>query len=146
MKLFIKKLTKKAILPKQGTPQSAGADLFACIDSEIIILPGEIVRIPTGISVEPDEKNCGVFIFARSSLASKHGVSLVNSVGVVDSDYRGEIIVALINHGNKPYAIQPNERFAQLVVMPVIFPEIIEAQALSETARGDGGFGSTGKH
>lgn len=146
MKLYIKKLAQNATLPKQGTPQSAGADLFACIDSEMIILPGEIVKIQTGISVEPDEINCGIFIFARSSLASKHGIALVNSVGVVDSDYRGEIIVPLINHGDQPYTIQPNERFAQLVVLPVIFPEIIEAQTLSETARGDGGFGSTGKH
>ncbi len=145
MKLLIKKLTESASLPLRATEHSAGADLFACIDSPVTISPGEIKMLPTGISVECDDKNTALLIYARSSLASKYGITLANSVGVVDSDYRGEIKIPLINLGSQPYEITNGERIAQLVVTPVLFPKIEQSDTLSETARGEGGFGSTGK-
>ncbi|MFA5658306.1 MAG: dUTP diphosphatase [Oscillospiraceae bacterium] len=145
MKLLIKKLDENAMLPKRATSQSAGADLCACIDSPVTIQPGEIKMLSTGISVEPDDKSVAMLVFARSSLASRHGIALANSVGVIDSDYRGEIKIPLINSGSSPYEITPGERIAQLVVTPVIFPEIEETRCLSDTERGEGGFGSTGK-
>jgi len=145
MKLFIKKLNKKAIVPKQATSGSAGYDLYACIDTPITINPNEIVKIPTGISVALEENNAVILIYARSSLATKHGVTLANCVGVVDSDYRGEVIVALNNLSKEPYTITQNERIAQIVITPIFTPEIEEVAELSETERGSGGFGSTGK-
>jgi len=145
MKLFIKKLNENAIVPKQATTGSAGYDLSACIEHAITIQPNEIVKIPTGISVAFEEKNAVILIYARSSLATKFGISLVNSVGVVDSDYRGEIIVALSNFGKEPYTIEPNERIAQMVITPIFTPTVEVVQTLSETERGNGGFGSTGK-
>ena len=145
MKLFIKKLNEKAIVPKQATSGSAGYDLYACIDTPVTINPNEIVKIPTGISVALEENNAVILIYARSSLATKHGVTLANCVGVVDSDYRGEVIVALNNLSKEPYTITQNERIAQIVITPIFTPEIEEVAELSETERGSGGFGSTGK-
>ncbi|MDE5946049.1 MAG: dUTP diphosphatase [Oscillospiraceae bacterium] len=144
MKLKIKKLNDNAILPKRATENSAGADLYACIENPVIIKKGEIVKIPTGISVEPENKNTVLMVFARSGLSSKYGITLANCTGIIDSDYRGEIIVPLINLGKSDFTIEKNMRIAQLVVTPVIFPEIIEAENLSDTERGINGFGSTG--
>lgn len=146
MKLSVKKLKENATLPKRGTQYSAGYDLSACIDKDITVNPGEIVKIPTGISVAADRTDVALLIYARSSLATKHGLTLANCVGVVDSDYRGEVIVAMINQSNKPYTVTNGERIAQLVVTPVLAPEIEEVKELSETERGEGGFGSTGKN
>lgn len=145
MKLYIKKLNENAIVPKQATTGSAGYDISACISEPVTINPGEIVKIPTGISVALDENNAVILIYARSSLATKFGITLANCVGVVDSDYRGEILVAMINQGGKAYTISHGERIAQMVITPIFTPEIVVTDNLSETERGAGGFGSTGK-
>lgn len=143
--LKIKKLNDNAIVPKQATKGSAGMDLSACLDEDIVIKPGEIKIIPTGLSAAPDTDECALLIYARSGLASKHGISPANCVGVVDSDYRGEIKVALINHGKEDFVVTNEMRIAQLIMTPVILPEIIEVSDLDETERSSGGFGSTGK-
>ncbi len=144
-KLLIKRLSEKASVPERATPGSAGLDLRACIDAPIVINPRDIVTIPTGIAIALPDENLVALIFARSGLSIKHGIALANSVGVIDSDYRGELCVGLINNSNSPYTISPNERIAQLVVMPVsnLIPEICDE--LPETSRGEGGFGSTGR-
>lgn len=141
----IKKLNEKAVIPHRATEGSAGADLYACIDEPIVLSPGELVKIPTGIALELSDKNYAVFLFARSGLGVKHGITLSNGVGVVDSDYRGEICVGLCNVSDKPYTIEPNERVAQMVIMPVVCAEFVEVEQLGNTERGSGGFGSSGK-
>ncbi|MBE6839934.1 MAG: dUTP diphosphatase [Ruminococcus sp.] len=146
MILRIKKLNENAEIPKRATNGSAGYDLCACIEEDVVIKKGQIVKIPTGISAEINTNEAALMIYARSGLASKNGVTLVNCVGVVDSDYRGEIVVPLINLGNDDYIIEKGARIAQLVVTPVILPEIEEVSELSDTDRGSGGFGSTGIH
>ena len=145
MNIKIKKRKENAMIPQRATDGSAGMDLYACIPSPITIAKGERITVPTGISVELPDNNYAVFIFARSGLGIKHGISLSNGVGVIDSDYRGEICVGLINSGNNDYTINPNDRIAQMVVMPVCIPEITIAETLSDTQRNMGGFGSTGK-
>ncbi|MDY4412893.1 MAG: dUTP diphosphatase [Ruminococcus sp.] len=144
MKLKIKKLNENAVIPERATEYSAGADLFACIENPITIKKGETVKIPTGISAESEDKNIMLAVFARSGLASKFGISLANGVGIIDSDYRGEIAVPLINLGSSDFIVEKNMRIAQLVAIPVIFPEIVQTDSLSDTQRGSGGFGSTG--
>ncbi len=144
MNIKVKKLNKNAKLPFRATEGSAGADLFACIDDDIILKSGERMLIPTGIAIELDNPQCGAFIFPRSSLSFKNGVSLANCVGVVDSDYRGEVKVALINHSDTDFVIHNGDRIAQLVIMPVIIPSFEVADELNDTDRGAGGFGSTG--
>lgn len=144
MKLLIKKLRENAAVPKRATKGSAGLDLCACIDNEITISPGEIIKIPTGLAVSFDGGEYAVFIYARSGLASEYGITMANCVGVVDSDYRGELIVPLINLGKKPYTVVPNQRIAQMVISPVFMPETELTDDLSETERGAGGFGSSG--
>ncbi|HHZ06815.1 MAG TPA: dUTP diphosphatase [Clostridiales bacterium] len=143
--LKVKRLNKKASLPTRATNGSAGMDLYACIEQPVIIKPGDLVKIPTGIAVQLPSKDMGAFIFPRSGLAVKHGITLSNSVGVVDSDYRGEICVGLCNVGGESYTVKPQERIAQMVVMPVYVMSVTEAEVLDNTARGEGGFGSTGK-
>lgn len=146
MKLKIKKLSDNAFLPKRATEKSAGYDLSACLSEPLTIEPHTIAKVPTGISAElVSGCDAVLLIYARSSLATKYGVTLANCVGVVDSDYRGEIIVAMINHSDKPYTISHGDRIAQLVISPVLLPDVEEVQELSDTARGQGGFGSTGK-
>ena len=145
MNIFVKKMNDKAKLPYRATPGSAGADLFACIDGALTIAPGERKMIPTGIAIELLDKRSGGFVFPRSSVSSKFGVSLANCVGVIDSDYRGEIIVPLINHSDKPYTINDGDRIAQLVILPVLVPVFTERDELGFTDRGSGGFGSTGR-
>lgn len=144
MKLLFQKLNDKAILPVRATPQSAGADLCACLDAPVIIMPGETVMIPLGLTCQPDEAEIALLVYPRSGLASKYGITLANAVGVVDSDYRGEWHVPLHNIGKQPFAVEHGMRVAQLVVTPVIFPEILETDSVDETDRGAGGFGSSG--
>ncbi len=142
--LKIMKVRDNAIIPKRATEGSAGIDLCACIDEDITINPGDIVKVPTGIAVSVPESFVSL-LFARSGLSVKHGIGLANSVGVIDSDYRGEVIVALINNGKEPYTVTKNERIAQLCVMPVAVLPIEVCHSLDDTQRGEGGFGSTGK-
>lgn len=144
MTLYFKKLHVNAVLPERATPQSAGMDLCACLDSPVNIAPGETAMIPTGLAVQPSDVNTVLLVFPRSGLASKHGITLANAVGVVDSDYRGEIKVPLYNLSGSAFQIENGMRIAQLVVTPVIFAEAEEVGMLDETQRGFGGFGSSG--
>lgn len=143
--LNVKRLRPAALLPKRATAGSAGYDLFACLEEALVIPAGETRMVPTGIAIDVGSPELAAFIFARSGIAVKHGVAPANCVGVVDSDYRGEVMVALHNHSSKDYTIQPEERVAQLVLMPVALPQVQECEELSDTGRGAGGFGSTGK-
>lgn len=143
MLVNIKKLNEKAKLPTYGTTYSAGCDLYACMDEDISINPGETKLIKTGLSMEIPENYAGL-IYARSGLATKKGLAPANKVGVIDSDYRGEIMVALHNHSNEVQTIDKNERIAQLVVTPFLKVEFNEVENLNDTVRGIGGFGSTG--
>lgn len=144
MELLVKKLSEQAILPMRATAGSAGFDIAACLDAPVILRVGEIKRIPTGLSVAPDRDDIALLLFARSGLASKHGIALANGVGVVDSDYRGELQVALINHGTEDFTVTHGMRIAQLVLTPVLIPQLIETDTLPDSLRGNGGFGSTG--
>ncbi len=139
----IKKLNEKAKMPSFGSEFAAGADLYACIDDAVRILPGQTCMIPTGFAMEIPAGYAGL-IYARSGLASKRGLAPANKVGVIDCDYRGEVMVALHNHSKETAAIEPQERVAQLVIAPV--PEVVfeESDELQDTVRGTGGFGSTG--
>lgn len=145
MELKIKKVRENAVVPCRATEGSAGMDLHACITEPITLQPFERATIPTGIAVALPSSEYAVFIFARSGLGIKHGIALSNGVGVIDSDYRGEICVGLQNSSNSSYTINPNDRIAQMVVMPVCTPEIAVVEQLDETERNTGGFGSTGK-
>jgi dUTP pyrophosphatase len=140
----VKKLRAGAKLPTYGTEFSAGADLYACLEADVIIAPGETKKIPTGIAMELPVGTAGL-IYARSSLGTKKGLAPANKVGVVDSDYRGEFMIFLHNHGTEAQTICHGDRVAQLVITPVFTPGFLEAEELSDTARGAGGFGSTGK-
>lgn len=142
--LKIKKVRENAKLPTRATEGSAGMDLYACIGEPITLKKGDTAIIPTGIAIGLDNKNLCAFVYARSGLAIKHGIGLLNSVGVIDSDYRGEICVGVIKQTDNEYTIEPFERIAQMVIQPVEIPEIVEVESLDETDRGAGGFGSTG--
>ena len=139
----IKRLKPNAAIPTYGSINAAGADLYACVDSAVVIHSGETVLVPTGLSMELPEGYAGL-IYARSGLASKKGLAPANKVGVIDSDYRGEVLVALHNHSPQDASIEPGERIAQLVITPYIMGVFQEADELSDTERGAGGFGSTG--
>lgn len=143
--LNIKKVRENAKIPTRATEGSAGYDLYACIDKPITLSKGDTAIIPTGISIGINDKHCAAFIYARSGLAIKQGIALSNSVGVIDSDYRGEICVGVIKLTKGEYTIQPFERIAQMVIAPVELPELNLCEELDETQRGMGGFGSTGK-
>ena len=140
----VKILREGALLPTYGSPEAAGADLYACLESTVIIEPGKTAFVPTGIAMEVP-RGCAGLIYARSGLACKRGLAPANKVGVVDSDYRGEIMVAIHNHGSEAQTIGHGERIAQMVITPVLTPEYEVAEVLSDTARNVGGFGSTGK-
>lgn len=140
----VKKLHPNAKLPTYGSPEAAGADLYACLEEAVTIQPGEVYWVPTGIALEVP-KGCAGLVYARSSMGAKRGLAPANKVGVVDSDYRGEIKVVLLNHSNQPQTLEPGERVAQFVITPVLTPAYEEAEDLSDTSRGIGGFGSTGK-
>ncbi len=143
MKIKVKKLNENAILPTYGTEYSAGADLYNLTES-VEIAPHSTVLIHTGIATEIPEGYCGL-IFARSGLATKRGLAPANKVGVIDADYRGEIMVALHNHSDKTATVDPGERVAQLAIVPFLNAEFEESDELSDTVRGVGGFGSTGR-
>jgi dUTP pyrophosphatase len=143
--LQIKKLKENAKVPARGTAGSAGLDLCACIDEPITLNCGDTAVIPTGIAIALPSAGYGAFVFPRSGIAVKHGIGLLNSVGVIDSDYRGEIMVCVINQKRDAYTIEPGERIAQMVIMPVSMMPVEEVTQLNETDRGEGGFGSTGK-
>lgn len=139
-----KKLCENAVLPKYGTEFAAGADLYACTDAEAVTLaPGETKLIRTGIALEIPAGYAG-FVFARSGLACKRGLAPANKVGVIDSDYRGELMVALHNHSGDPQSVENGERIAQMVILPYLAVDFIESDTLDDTERGAGGFGSTG--
>lgn len=143
MLINIKKLNDNAILPTRGSDYAAGWDLYANIEKEIELAPGEMKKIPSGLSLElPEHTFAGVF--ARSGLSTKKGLRPANCVGVVDEDYRGEVIVPLYNDSNNLVTIAPNERIAQLIILPYIECEFKEKENLSETNRAENGFGSTG--
>ena len=143
MKINIKKLNDKAIIPAYGSEFAAGADLYACIEKEVEIAPHTTAVIPTGIALELPVGYAGL-IYARSGLATKKGLAPANKVGVVDCDYRGEVKVALHNHSEAVQKVDIGERVAQLVITPYITAQFVEAEQLSDTVRGAGGFGSTG--
>jgi len=140
----VKRLKEGAIMPTYGSAEAAGADLYACLTEPVIIKPGESVFVPTGLAMELPKGYAGL-IYARSGLACKRGLAPANKVGVVDSDYRGEFMVVLHNHGTMPQTIQHGDRIAQLVLTPVFTPGFIECFELVDTDRSTGGFGSTGK-
>ena len=143
-KIAVKKLDSRAVLPAYGSDYAAGADLYAVLDQPVTIAPGETKLIGTGLALEIPEGFAGL-IYARSGLASKRGLAPANKVGVVDADYRGEVKVALHNHSNINQTVEPMERIAQLVVAPFLRAEYFECEQLSDTVRGVGGFGSTGR-
>ena len=140
----VKKLNPKAILPTYGSAEAAGADLYACLDAPVCIEPGKTAFIPTGIAMEIPKGYAGL-AYARSGLACKRDLAPANKVGVVDSDYRGEITVVLHNHGGDVQCVENGERIAQFLITPVLTPAYEIAPELSDTARNTGGFGSTGK-
>ena len=140
----VKLLKEGARLPSYGTAGAAGADLYACLDAPVTIQPGQTAFLPTGIALEVPE-GCAGLVYARSGMACKRDLAPANKVGVVDSDYRGEITVVLHNHGKLPQTVENGERIAQFLITPVLTPEYEIAQELSDTARSGGGFGSTGK-
>lgn len=143
VKVNIKRLDENAVLPSYASESAAGADIYALCENEISIAPGETVFVRTGFALEIPEGYAGL-IYARSGLACKKGVAPANKVGVVDSDYRGEVMVALYNHSSSVQTISGGERIAQLVITPFLKAEFNETSQLSDTARGSGGFGSTG--
>lgn len=140
----VKKLRAGAVIPTYGSASAAGADLYACLDAPVTIAPGQTLFIPTGLAMEVPEGYAGL-IYARSSMGAKRGLAPANKVGVVDSDYRGEVMVALHNHSDGVQTVAPGERIAQLLITPVLAPAFAEADELSGTVRGGGGFGSTGR-
>lgn len=140
----VKKLNEKAIIPTYGSAEAAGADLYACLEESITVMPGGVAWVGTGIALEVP-KGCAGLVYARSGLACKRGLAPANKVGVVDSDYRGEVKVVLLNHSDVPQTIEHGERIAQFVITPVLTPEYQEVTELDVTDRGVGGFGSTGK-
>lgn len=144
-KVNLKKLRPDAVIPAYGTEFAAGADLYACMDETVEIKPGETQFIHTGIALEIPDGLVGL-VYARSGMACKKGVAPANKVGVIDSDYRGEIMVALFNHSKNALTVSKGERIAQLVLTPYITADFIETDSLKESVRGEGGFGSTGTH
>lgn len=139
----IKKIDPDAIVPTYGSPYSAGADLYACEKSTVTVSPHETVLVHTGLAFEIPEGFAG-FIHARSGLATKKGLAPANKVGVIDADYRGEVMVSLHNHTDVPQSVEPFERVAQMVIAPFLKADFVETEELSDTVRGTGGFGSTG--
>jgi dUTP pyrophosphatase len=147
-KLDIKILDERirANLPAYGTPGSAGLDLRACIDEPLTLRPGESALIPSGLAIHLGDPGLAAIIIPRSGLGHKHGIVLGNLVGLIDSDYQGQVLVSCWNRGREPFVVNPLERIAQLVVVPVVQVELNIVATFDESARGEGGFGSTGKH
>ncbi|TEB06426.1 Deoxyuridine 5'-triphosphate nucleotidohydrolase [Pelotomaculum propionicicum] len=149
IKVKVKRVTEKLDtqfpMPRYATEGSAGLDLPACLEAPMVVPPQSRVKVPTGLAIEIPDRHIAGLVFPRSGLATKHGISLANAVGVIDSDYKGEIFVAVFNQSNQEYVIKPGERIAQLVFVPVFKAALEEADSLEDTERGAGGFGSTGK-
>ena len=145
MKLKVKLLREGACIPERASDGAAAYDIKALTDGDVVIPPGCRELIPTGIAIELPGPEYAALLYSRSGSGIKHGVSLSNSVGVIDSDYRGEVCVGLINHGNEPFTVSRGDRIAQMMIVPIMLPEITLSDSLSESARGSGGFGSTGK-
>jgi dUTP pyrophosphatase len=143
-KIAVKRLKPNAILPTYGSAEAAGADLYACLEETVTVAPGQTVFVPTGIAMEIPRGYAGL-AYARSGLACKQDLAPANKVGVIDSDYRGEFMIALHNHGSQVRTVSHGDRIAQLVITPVYTPGFREVEELSDTSRGAGGFGSTGK-
>ena len=144
LKAVSPKLGKELPWPSRATEGSAGLDLAACIDRDVTIAPRQLVCTPTGVAIALPGPEYVALVFARSGLGIKHGIALSNGVGVIDSDYRGELQVGLTNLSDTPYTIRPGDRIAQLVVTPVVLPQVEIVEELEDTGRGTGGFGSTG--
>ena len=144
LQLKIKKLRDGARIPCRATDGAAGMDLYACLDEPLTLAPGQLAVVPTGIAIELPDNSCAAFLYARSGLGVKHGICLSNGVGVIDSDYRGEVCAGLCNVSDKPYVIEPGERVCQMVIAPVTRAEVVEVGEVDSTDRGAGGFGSTG--
>ena len=143
--LYVKRLDPRAQLPAYQTPGSAAMDLAALLDQPLTLDPGERSFVPTGLAISLPDSGWVALLLPRSGLSIRHGITLSNSVGVIDSDYRGEIRVGLLNTSQAPYTIQPGDRVAQLMVLPVGLAQVVERDELPETQRGAGGFGSTGR-
>lgn len=143
--LKVKLVREGAQLPKRETIGSAGHDLRACIKEDMVIPAGGAVRLPTGIAIEMESADYVAIIASRSSMAYKYGIAMGNGIGVIDSDYRGEISVFLRNNSDVDFVVHPGDRVAQMLIMPVALPDIVEVDELSDTERGAGGFGSTGR-
>lgn len=141
----IKRVREDAKIPCYATSGAAACDLVACIDEPIVIEKFAHVSLPTGIAISPTRDDVVALVFSRSGMGCKHGICLSNGVGVIDSDYRGEIKVSLFNGGAEDYTVNPGDRIAQLMFVPVLAAAFTEVKSLDETNRGDGGFGSTGK-
>ena len=144
MEIKVKQLREGARLPRLATEGAAACDLYALLDEPLTLRPGERRAVPTGIAIALPDKSAVAVVCARSGLALKRGLALANGIGVIDSDYRGELFVALINNDREPQTIESGERIAQLMILPVIAATYLPADELDETARGAGGFGSTG--
>ncbi|MBO4421898.1 MAG: dUTP diphosphatase [Clostridia bacterium] len=144
MKVKVKKLKENARIPRCQTETAAAADLYACLDAPLLLLPGQRVKIPTGIAIDYEDSDVVAVICARSGISAKHGISLTNGIGVVDPDYRGELLVSVVNLSSEPYTFSDGDRVAQLMFLPIVRGVFEEAEELSETERGEGGFGSTG--
>ena len=142
-KIRVKKLHPNAILPTYGSVEAAGADIYACLDEPVTVEPGQTAWIPAGFAMEVPQ-GCAGLVYARSGLACKKGLAPANKVGVIDSDYRGPVTVVLYNHGSEPQTVAHGDRIAQMVITPVQTPAYEEAEELTNTGRGQGGFGSTG--
>ena len=142
-KIRVKKLHPNAILPTYGSVEAAGADIYACLDQPVTVEPGQTAWIPAGFAMEVPQ-GCAGLVYARSGLACKKGLAPANKVGVIDSDYRGPVTVVLYNHGSEPQTVVHGDRIAQMVITPVLTPAYEEADELTNTGRGQGGFGSTG--
>jgi deoxyuridine 5''-triphosphate nucleotidohydrolase (dut) len=148
MKIQVMKIAHEGVeakLPTRATEGSAGLDLYAAIPASVTIPPQGLISVPTGVAVGFPVSACAGFVFARSGLAMRHGIALSNGVGVIDSDYTGEIVVGLCNLSDRPYTLEPGERFAQLVIMQIAPVDIEWTDTLSATMRSDAGFGSTGR-
>ena len=139
----VKRLRPTARIPARQTPGSAGYDLCADLDEPLTLAPGDIAKVPTGLAIALRDPHIAGLVYARSGIASKFGIAPINCVGVVDSDYRGELLVPLTNHGREPFTIQSGDRIAQLIFAPICTPELTETDTLDDTERGAGGFGST---
>ena len=145
LKVLDPKIGKEISLPRRSTDGSAGVDLRACLDAPLTLSPGECELIHTGIAIHLDDPGLAAVILPRSGLGHKHGIVLGNLVGLIDSDYQGELMISCWNRGSEPFRVEPGERIAQLVIVPVVQVDFEVVESFSESTRGAGGFGHTGR-